>query len=251
MVQQHREGNEVKPWGMAGFDGFKCGSIQVGTRGHETIVRLTGGYAANTWRRYYALCDNVSRIDLQTTVDVGMKASVQVARHYKQAARARKKDGRFPKVWECRDSDGPATLYLGKRVSEKFARVYDKFAEAGAEWPESAVRYELQCNGQTASIVAAKLFKARSELLSITSHVWTYFHDRALCLAWSSAEVDNICCPRKSSDLERRLSWIQKAVRPSVQLLVNAGRQDEVLKALGLSVARSGKIHNIKLAKAG
>ena len=250
MKAAHLEGNDVKPWGMSGFDGMKCGPIQCGTRGDETIVRLTGEYAASNWRRFYALSDSVSRIDLQVTADVGRKASLHVAHHYKQAARARKKLANFPNVWECRSADGPATLYFGKRVSELFARVYDKFSEAGENWPTSAVRYELQCNGKQAKLNAARLFKATSEIPAIRDRVFTYFSSHALTLQWPAARVSNVSYSRRRSDDDRRLLWIRKAVKPSVKSLVDHGRVPELLEALGLTMMKSGKIVTLRVAKA-
>lgn len=250
MVGQQRAGNDVKPWGMSGFDGMKCGQIQVGTRGHETLVRLTGEYAAGTWRRFYALADNVSRIDLQVTVDAGRPASHVVVKHYGEAKRARRKSSRFPKVWECRDSDGPATLYLGKRVSDLFARVYDKRSQAGGDWPIGAVRYELQCNGKQARLNANRIYRSRSQFPAILDRVYSYFTEHALSLSWLDARKGNYSYPRRRSDNDRRLLWIKTAVRPSVEALVADGRTSELLDALGLSVARSGKIVTLQIAKA-
>src|ERR1044072_2367663 len=62
------EGNSIKPWGMAGFTGQKAGRVQCGTRGEEVMVRLSSHAASTYWRELAAVCDNCSRLDLQTTV---------------------------------------------------------------------------------------------------------------------------------------------------------------------------------------
>jgi DNA relaxase NicK len=242
MTGQQRLGNEVRGWGMSGFDGLACGQIQAGTRCGEALIRLTGEYAASNWRRFYSLADNVSRIDLQVTIDTHQKASTVVAKHYGQAARARKKSGRFPKVWECRDSDGPATLYFGKRVSDLFARVYDKFGQAGDAWPPGSVRYELQCNRRQAIVAASRIYESKSELPAINHRVWSYFNEHALRPLWPSVGWVNYSCPRRRSDLERRLVWLNASVRPSVMLLKDAGKLPEVLIALGLSNESMGQL---------
>lgn len=250
MSSQQRAGNVVRAWSMSGFEGMKCGQVQCGTRGVETIVRLTGEYAAPNWRRFYQLADNVSRLDMQVTVDSHLKASTVVAKHYGQAARARRKNGRFPKVWECRDSDGPATLYFGKRVSELFARVYDKYSQAGEGWPRGAVRYELQCNGQQAMLNAKKVYGASSESLAINGRVHSYFATHGLRSLWTYEGVDNYSCPRRRSDLDQRLLWLSTAVAPSVRLLMDAGRAEEMLRALGLTRSRQGNVITLREVKA-
>jgi len=250
MVGQRRAGNDVRPWGMSGFDGFICGPIQIGTRGVETIVRLTGEYASSNWRRFYALADGCSRLDLQVTVDTHRKASTVVAKHYRQAARARGRNKNFPKVWECRDSNGPATLYFGKRVSALFGRVYDKFSESQAKWPEGAVRFELQHNGKAAKLIASKLFRARSEKVAIADRVSSYFRNHGLTPLWPIEFNDNYNCPRRRSDDDKRLAWLQAQVRPSVAALVAAGKTRELLEALNLTVLKSGRVVTVRIAKA-
>ena len=249
LVVQQRRGNDLKGWGMSGFEGFKCGQIQMGVRGRECIVRLTGDYADSHWRRFYALSENVSRLDLQVTVDTGSIASKHVARYYGQAARARRKNRNFPKVWECRDSDGPATLYFGTRVSDLFGRVYDKFSQAGPAWPTGAVRFELQCSRRQGVLNAKSLYEARDPQLWISDRVRSYFGNHALAPLWSTDPLTNYSCPRRRTDLERRLLWLQSAVRPSVQLLIEAGKEQLVLEALGFRRSRRGKVVQFSQAK--
>lgn len=121
-----RAGNFVRPWGMAGYTGFRVGQVEYGTRHDGCVARLRGKLAADHWPKFFAAADNCSRIDEQITVRAGGGARALLRNEYRRALRRHHTNAAAGEVDYRQSTDGGATLYLGKRVSGRFGRVYDK-----------------------------------------------------------------------------------------------------------------------------
>lgn len=248
MKREYRNGGIEKSWGMSGFTGWCCGHVQMGRRGQEGIVRLGSIVAQDKWRMVHAAGSNVSRLDLQVTTRTETPARKSIARHFRQASRWSKASPGRSTVSIFSTSDGPSTVYCGKRSSDQFGRIYDKGAESGLDHWTNAVRYEVEMKAERAMRAADFLASQSKPLVQVQSLVSTFFSGRGCDLQWTWADT-NISCPRSRSDLERRLRWIEESVRPSVLLLMHRGKSKEVLAALGLVQTARGKLTTLQLAK--
>jgi predicted Fe-Mo cluster-binding NifX family protein len=150
-------GNDKKPWSMSGFNGWKAGQTQCGTRGDEVIVRVSGDMAHDYWRFLYDDSDNCTRIDCQATYRLSCDVSPIITRHFSQAKRLQAERTRAPTVSLLSTNNGPSTVYLNRRISESFGRVYDKGAESGKEELARCIRYEVEYKGDEARRVSAYL----------------------------------------------------------------------------------------------
>lgn len=231
---QKQLGNLEKTWGMSGFSGFRCGEVEYGVRGDEFMVRLMSDAARQSWRRFYELCDSVTRIDVQTTIDMKQDCQELVWKYYQRANRKSAKLKRGPKNRVILGSDGGATLYCGERTSTRFGRVYAKGPQTKLEVFETTLRFEIQYNGRLAKLVARKLYDSRPDFSQSIGRCCEFFDSRIGNIPLRTALVINDSCSRKRSDVARKLHWLSEAVRPSVQMLIDLGLADEVVKALGL-----------------
>lgn len=179
------KGNTIKKWTMSGFIGHKAGQVQYGTRGDECIVRLSGDTAHDHWKEVYDDSDHCTRLDLQATYKLDCEVAPVISRHFAQAKRLSKNRRRAPTVSLLSTNNGPATLYLNKRVSEAFARIYDKGAESGLDDLQRCIRYEVELKGNEAARWSAYLRSHESPDLAAGCYAIQFFEARGIKLGKS------------------------------------------------------------------
>lgn len=116
-----------------------------------------------------------------------------------------------------------------------YLRLYDwgvahKTSPAGCHW-----RYEAELKGSRATQAAALLRSADVVDLAIRGLVYSLYTDRRIPVEWSPEAPAIKLPPSTRSTRMKRLAWLSKLVRPSVQRLVADGQLVAVIKALGLS----------------
>lgn len=227
-------GNQPRPWGMSGFKGWRCGSVEVGKREKETIVRISSDVAANSWRKVVQYAGNVSRIDLQATVLPSDGPTKRIDRHKRQARIDAKKSLDHKVVRWIQDNREGYTLYLGQRTSICFGRIYDKFQQSKMDCYKGCVRYEVQYHNKLALNIALALSQDHSTKPRIAGYCSQFFSSRGVDLVLPYQGLGNYSCSRQRSDADRNLAWLRSAVRPTVLRLIALQRGEEVLRALGL-----------------
>jgi len=232
---EQEKGNRVRPWGMAGFEGAHCGSMQFGIRNQETIMRLSSELAHTFWRKAFELTKHCTRFDVQCTSFGTQTAMQRISRAFTEArARARKKDRRR-RLRYIYGPEGPQTLYVGSRQSDVFIRIYDKYAESRDERYRGCVRFEIEFKGKRGLLVARAMLAHTEDFAFASACLPGY-----LLAAGISSEFDSACLTpsevrRRKSDRARVLSWLRKGVKPSVLALIRQGNPAEVVDALGLT----------------
>lgn len=229
-------GNDIKPWGMSGFKGWKCGHVELGKRDHLFMCRLSGRAAANGWKRMVHVCDRVTRIDVQATIKTGCGPTDRIEFHRREALRFCEKHDDVPIARWIRDNRDGYTLYLGSRESNVFGRIYDKYAREKLDHFLGCVRYEVQFNSRLATSIAFVLERMDSPKPGMAGYISQFLEARGVTPPALDASQLTPCVPRVRTDADRKLAWIKESVRPSVLSLIALGRGQEVLEALGLVV---------------
>lgn len=235
MDEQRVLGNDVRPWGMAGFVGLRCGQMQFGFRGQEILVRLSGALAQKEYRRFYGLAENVSRVDVQLTTCGDTQANRVVDACFKRAREYKKRFNHRATITIIRSDDGSATLYIGKRQSDYYGRIYTKGVMQSSGFPLEAVRAEVEVKNAVAKRLYTDLCASRSPLLRMASFVATWFGSRGVPISELPDTFDLYKGFAPPVDAERRLEWLRTQVRGCVGSLKHLGRTQEVLDALGLA----------------
>ena len=236
MASELRNGNEKVPWSMSGYHGWKCGGVQFGDRGDSLMVRLSGPTAWWYWKDLYPLFSNVSRIDVQVTVQYERASSWVIAKHYRQAMRYFRLGKAKRTIALYRSSDGSATAYLGRRISDCFGRIYEKGKESKLDHYQNCVRYELELKHDTATRAAKLLYDAEDHQRDSVSLIADWFRDAGVrSPALEVVRLPNIRASRALSTAETRLLWMRSQVRPAVQALLAMLDREQVLEALGLT----------------
>lgn len=239
--EEHHRGNMQRGWGMAGFNGWACGQVQFGIRDDSAMVRLSGDAAKWYWSKAYKLAENVTRIDLQTTFQVKSGPRKFIRKAHRQAQRWSMNFKRKPTVTLITDNNGGDTLYLGKRQSNVYARLYNKGVESGLEEYRDCVRAECEYKGKVSKAVARRLLHDRDPYSSINLSVMTFFRHRGVVLPITGTPIV-YRLPRARTDLDRRLEWLSKACRQSASMAVRFGRSEDLLRALGIRVLKNGEL---------
>lgn len=229
-------GNKIRGWGLAGFKGFKCGSVEVGTRDKDCIVRLVSDVAGRSWSSIYQHASNVSRFDLQATVKVEGSVTRRIDSYRNMAQRHAKKNHDVPIVRWVADNRGGYTLYLGARTSIVFGRIYDKFAHTKLDHHRQCVRFEVQYHNKLACFIARSLYQANGDKGLMATFITQFFQGRDIKLSLPYRSDGRYGCERSRSDVDKNLKWLRASVRPTVQRLIDLGHGEAVLDSLGLIV---------------
>jgi DNA relaxase NicK len=139
-------------------------------------------------------------------------------------------------------TDGGATIYLGKRTSEKCGRIYDKYAESGDSYYLNSLRHEVEFKGDAAKIVSQTIYGSDFESPALASCLQGFFSDRIGSLTWLDDNCTTIVVPRARPSIDSRLRWLRESVRPSIRDLVGVGMGQAVLDSLGITINPDGTL---------
>lgn len=132
------------------------------------------------------------------------------------------------------------TLYVGRRGSQAFGRVYDKGAELGTIPPCLFWRWEVEYKREAAQTVAGACWthadsQVRAEY--ICHQVADWFKTREILTPPWHREQLGYPVVRYSSRIrsdQTTLSWLRRQVRPAVMRLHEHGHEDAVMRSLGV-----------------
>lgn len=240
--QSIAEGNRLLLFKSMGYHGRKAGGVSVGRRYDGGIVTLTSGAASLNCNTFIGGEYHVTRLDVQITcADESQNASRgEIAYHLMQDRR--KAAGRPVHASLRLNSSGGQTLYLGSPKSDRLGRLYDKgveskVAEAGACW-----RYEVQLRRRPAEVTARAIHQSEARHDCIAAIVTDYFSHRGVVIpdaqtspALSSLQHESYYLSKRETDDDRSLRWLGTYVASTVKRLVECGRRDDVMRALGLT----------------
>jgi hypothetical protein len=234
-------GNLLSIFRANGYRGEKAGGVSYGRRHDGSILTLTSCEAARSALSFLGDDYHVTRLDLQITCadETTCASRAEIAYHLLQDSSRRR--GRPISASLRINSYGGQTLYLGKPSSDVIARLYDKgiekkIAQAGACW-----RYETQYRRDSAGRVSTALRESEAVHDCIATLVATHFSTRGVAVpkvkgdfAPSHLQSEIYYSKREETDNERSLRWLSTFVASTVERLIDCGRRDDVLRALGL-----------------
>lgn len=235
LESERQLGNDIKPWQHKGYEGWTSGHCEVGRRFDSSIVRLHGHLARESWFDVYQESTNCSRLDLQVTARFEDTDPAKVIAKCYSTVKRSKYLGKEQKWHLRRDCEHGDTLEVGRRVSEKFGRIYDKWRESSHDHYRNCVRFELELKKRAARWNCATLSDGRSSHSFAIATVQSYFKDRGVLLRLTDSRDSLERVPPMETDIERWLRWASTGVRPRCQEFVKRGRIQELLDCLGLS----------------
>src|SRR3972149_4504132 len=221
-------GERYRPWSFKGYAGYMVAGLRWGTRLDSDIAMLSGADAHQNWYVTGEWATNCSRIDLAVTVEL-QSVFPSLLRLYNDCLQ--RVNGRGVKYGGSviYDSDGGCTLYVQRRSSHAFGRIYDKGIESGLEnQPGKLWRYEVEFHKPLAKTILSQILSNKyvppgthwneEVAQSVASTVYTWYLARNIPPVFSLVENRAL-----SLEVEARvvsdggaLDWLTTQVRPTV-----------------------------------
>ncbi len=234
---QLQVGNEKKLWTWRGYRGDICGDVAWGHREDSLLMRASG-HAGDMWARQAVQCGaRPSRLDLAVTIQLDRDLPDLARDTYERAMEYQKNGGRRRSLTLIRSGEEGDTIYIGKRTSPVFLRVYDKWRQSGLTWPAYTWRYEAELKGGAAGDAVKQLSGRKWSPEAVRSITWHVFARSGAQPGWDPGErIHWKGAPRPVSDAERTLGWLHTTVAPAVDHLQQYYSLERILVALGLAV---------------
>lgn len=251
VTQEVESGGLRKAFHFQGFSGWTSGGASCGFNGSSALVRLSGATARESAKAAIGLSDNVSRLDLQITVRADGCGPDMARRLYADFPRSGGGRGRPISRALIQTTAGGDSLYIGRRVSDAYGRIYNKSAEEKERTELPRWRYEVEYKRKQALAQAQAYRKAPSQEGYATARVYHWFADRHCAPPISPLDGCTDSGPsRGSADQARQLEWLKVGVRPVVMKLAALYGWPDVLALLGVPLSYTEKYVNESLCQA-
>lgn len=238
-------GGVRKPWYFQGYAGYSAGQVSAGFKGSGVCVRASGAAAREHAAELIECADNVSRLDLQLTVRsdaCGADFASSLYRSLLSAPRARGRPVERTLITSTYSGD---TLYMGRRVSDQYGRIYNKSAEEKVNEDPLRWRFEVEYKRAYAKAAAAAYSASDRSIEWSTGRVVRWFADRGIRPPVSTLAGDSIRgAPRGTAEEAARLEWLKRSVRPAVRALAEKYGWPDMLALLGVPMAVTDRYVN-------
>jgi hypothetical protein len=217
-VADERLGYETKPGGLYGFYGKRCRHALYGDKEDRRLIQMTGSAASNA----FALCDyaqSCSRIDVQITIRMEC-GSVDAMMLYLLASAldAPTRRGKPVSVSSVFDRESCQTIYIGKRSSDIFLRIYNKFAESGKEEYRDCVRFEVELKGKAAQQLWDYSASNDVGTMHALQVLIGLFARRGINIKEYTSLIEPVdFAPRERSAADVTMAWYRRQVAPSLK----------------------------------
>lgn len=229
-------GSTRNDWSFQGYRGTRCESSAVGWRVDGCCIRLGGRAACTHWNNVVPLAGHVSRFDCAVTIQAEQGSGGYARAAYRSAIEAKPSVGRKPECTLLISTGGGETAYIGRRISDRFLRIYNKHAESRGAYPPGTWRYEVEYKSGLAEQVARALILSTDSDQMLMNTVHEEMTRAGVVPPW---EIDGIEAVRPTTvrdqlDNARRMEWLKTSVRNSIDRLTSSYSEREILTALGL-----------------
>jgi DNA relaxase NicK len=234
IADEARQGQQVRTWRAAGYHGQQCGGVMYGARRDTWIIKLSSDVARERWREVRREATNVTRADVQITLRLKTSNANYFAEQRQRALASRRGRGRRANVTLISSSSDGDSLYLGKRSSNLYARVYDKGKEQKATRAGILIRQEVEAKAEAVEPLLAQLESSSSVEVECARVVSLYMERFAIQtirgdsnFVWGARGV--------ARRADAGCGWLRSAVAPTVLRLAECGRLQDALDALGIA----------------
>jgi hypothetical protein len=223
---------------LKGFTGMGFDGLQwlYNPKSGFYMVVASSDTAASIWAELAQHAKNITRIDLAVTIEFSEPLELYILRQYDTLTQEEKIKRSYALVL---NTEYGATMYVGKRSSQAYGRLYDKGVESDSHQPGNRFRYEVEIKKPMAQPVALGIMqgalKGQVQRALIADYVGEWFKARGVYVPWESGgnhlEIDvevSVTTPIK------RLSWLKTQVSPTVKELIDMGLGRNVIEALRL-----------------
>jgi DNA relaxase NicK len=251
LQEQQVNAHGIKADSWFGYVGWRIEHAFYGTRRNQICVIVSGPLAKSYARLFLEAGGRPSRIDLQATFETE-NISEQIEAHYEEGRQFQPRIGRPADVNTIRGRSGEyETLYLGRRASETFFRVYNKARESKDPYYARCLRLESEYKAKTAVAVSQYLLEeqwAPTAILGLLKGTLQKYGINSSLL--DEADTKQPLVLRKTSTTESRMAWLSKQVSPTVLSLIEEVGYEQVIGALFPDGLKTHRVDGIIRASA-
>lgn len=227
-------GDTPKLGSWQGYAGLQSSNAFVGMAGDNALVRLSGPHKPAHVCKLIRAADNVSRIDLQMTVELDPPDPMFGKIEFRQLAAFEGNPGRKPIVTVIHNTHGGHTNAVGSRLSDAYGRSYDKGIESGNVERGKFVRYEVEYKRHLAKKVSEQIALSGKVVDDAARSVYRYWVKKGvqpLAKEPSGGLIDQGHPARCEPEY---LGYLSRNVRTPVRRAIELHGLHPVLEALGL-----------------
>lgn len=205
-----------------GYDGTRVEHAFYGVREEQALIRLSGPMAYNHANAFLEVGARPSRYDVQLTGVVD-NASQQIQRMYEQACNFKPITGRPASVKAFLNRNRAFEgLYVGRRQSETFVRVYDKYEESKQPEYKDCLRVEVELKAGTARSLAGLMMQATYKTTLAQNAVASTLQKRGVTLPWEIRGEDVVFHKTTGpTPIESKAAWLRQQVSPTIQAMLD------------------------------
>lgn len=237
----------VYPAHVGPYEGIRFHGHSWALKGETVLLSLSGG-TAHDWLERWAGLEGVRVTRLDVAVTVLLDMPVKLAdRAYRRLADPSLASRYKAKGTIIHGSDRGSTVYVGSRSGKNaFGRLYDKGIQSKETDEDGIVwRYEVQLKGLSAQAFYDKIDGEDWKPNDAVAAVHGWFLDRGIEPVFdpTSSEAtfqrDN---GASSGNVDKKLKWLERSVRPVITELRLAGYSDRVYNVLGLKPSSTSEV---------
>jgi DNA relaxase NicK len=224
-----------KPASFQGYVGVATDHVFAGWRADGACCRISSARAGASWRNLRVGGARATRIDLAVTARAPSGSSDVAYSGFYADRILRGHGGTQPGRTLIQSTAGGSTLYLGRRTSARYGRLYDKHKESKGAYPTGTWRYEVEFKRKDAEVIACLLERPVDERKEIMNAVGQMFVSNGV--DWPLADSTTLTRYETIHDIgsdERRLEWLRASVSPAIERLSLTYTREELLRALGM-----------------
>ncbi len=233
-------GHTLKPRTLFGYVGMECGVVFVGKREDGFMVKVSSApahpFAVELAEKMPTV--NITRLDLQVTLQ-SKTDQPRLAREIQrdlEDAHAASKSRRPLNIHYERDERNGDCLWIGKRTSPRFLRIYDKTRDENGKVPPHLWRYEVEFKAKQATQVWRTLVLSHCSLKVITNIVVAGFLIKNVDLSWiEEVEPRRLPSSYEKTTTEKQLNWMERNVSRTSRQLIEGGYKDILSRWLGFT----------------
>lgn len=228
-------GVEITPARLRDYVGWKAPGIISAKRRDDSICVLSASHALAHWQTVAQHATNVSRLDLQVTVWTHGEQPALSRWYYQRVRRLPAGRGRPRSFSLIQTHPHGDTLYVGKRQSDCFGRVYDFATAHKKAAPRTLWRYEVEYKRHLAAHHANSLLGERVHASRVESIVGQWYEARGVRQTWCSSESSHLESVSNRETERDVLSWFDTSVSKTVAKAIRRNGVAAVIEALHLS----------------
>lgn len=229
-----QEGEKVRLATWMGYAGLKSSCMFYGWLARRSVVWMSGPHVPAHTCKLISMASNVSRLDLQLTVEHTPADSSLGRINFRRAAGHEGRPGQKPIVTEIHDTKGGWTVAIGSRISDQYGRHYDKGVEAKVGRPGEIWRYEVEYKRAMAKKVAAQMALSGKVPDDAARSVWQWWSSRGILPTPREPRGCLIDTRHPARLPSQYLEYFESKVSRSVRRAIDSHGLHPVLRALGL-----------------